>query len=35
MSQQNVEVYRRISAAFDAREVPDALVAPEFRMDTS
>jgi ketosteroid isomerase-like protein len=33
MSQANVEVYRRISAAFDAREVPEALLAPEFRME--
>jgi ketosteroid isomerase-like protein len=33
MSQENVEVYRRISAAFDAREVPEPLLAPEFRME--
>lgn len=33
MSQENVEIYRRITAAFDAREVPEALLAPEFRME--
>jgi hypothetical protein len=33
MSQANVEIYRRISAAFDAREVPEALLAPAFRME--
>ena len=33
MSQENVEIYRRITAALDAREVPEALLAPEFRME--
>jgi ketosteroid isomerase-like protein len=33
MSQANVEIYRRLSAALDAREVPEALLAPEFRME--
>ena len=33
MSQENVERYRRSIAALDAREVPEDLLAPEFRME--
>ena len=33
MSRENVEVLRRITAAINAREVPEDLLAPDFRME--